>query len=119
MSGLLKKVPGGTVLEVVVALIIVSIAFGLTGTFFTSIFGSSKRMVKIQAWHDMNEHINRIRNSSSIESLEIDRGLYYLKTEVERLNEESGLSYVKVSSLDKHDVLIVQRKFFVDLGDQE
>lgn len=119
MSKLLKKFSGGTVLEVVVALIIISIAFGLTGTLFSYTLGSSKRMVKIQTWYDMNVHINRIKNNCSIDSLEIEKGHYHLRTEFELLDEETGLTYVEVSSHDKQGGLIAQRRFYLNLGTLE
>ncbi|GAO31955.1 PulJ/GspJ family protein [Geofilum rubicundum] len=115
MSAVSTRVNGNTILEVVVALIIISASIGLTGTFFSSVFNTSSRMIKQQAWYDINEQINHIKHHITAEPLEIDRGHYLLRIEVDIMDEEMGLAYVTVYGIDNKGMQLVERRFFFEL----
>lgn len=114
MSALFRKIRGNTVLEVVVALIIISASIALTGTLFSSVFNSSSRIIKQQVWYDVNNQINLIKHSGKAEVLEIDKGIYVLISEVDVWDESKGLVNIKVYGTDTKGKLLVKRRFFLE-----
>lgn len=114
MSLKLINVKGGTVIEVVIALLIVSLSIALTGMLFASFFDASQRMVKQQAWYDVENYCNRLKLEKVIESAEIDRGPYTIVSNVEQVNEFAGVICIEVFGIDQDGDRIVMRKFYLE-----
>ncbi len=118
MSIALKRLKGGSLAEVMVALVIISLSIALSGTFMGNLFDSSNRMLKLKAWYAVNIWRNEILLSGDIEATEIDASGYRLVKTSALVNDEKGLWLIQIVAVKdssfKEDQLITESQFYLE-----
>jgi Tfp pilus assembly protein PilV len=93
---IISKIRGSSIIEVVIALFIISISIALTGSLFTKVFQSSKRVLQQKAWYDLNEWSNQVKLTKDIKESIFVKDVYSLEKNALLIDESKGLWQVNM-----------------------
>lgn len=101
-------------IEVVVAMFIISMSISLTATLFASVFGSSQQYLKQQAWFAMNQWVNDCRKLRDTSPLSKDFDVFVLEKTVVEENAAAGLWQIKFEAFSPQGKLLVYRTILLE-----
>lgn len=112
ISGRLK---GSSLMEVITAMVIISLSLALTGVLFANVFNSSERMLRQQAWFIMNNISNKAVINKDITESEIDSNAIIVKKKSFAIDEENGLWLVVVEAEDRAGKVLARRRVLIEI----
>ncbi|MCW3787901.1 prepilin-type N-terminal cleavage/methylation domain-containing protein [Plebeiibacterium sediminum] len=126
MSIINAKIKGNSLIEVIVAFVIVSLSIALTGTFLSQLLDEFNRFQKQKVWYDLNLLKNQTIKSQNTETIELIEHNYKIQKNVELVNEVKGLYLVELSAIEVTNNRIMDEKkeplffyrFYVEVDDQ-
>lgn len=105
-------------MEVVTAMVIISLSIALTGVLFANVFNSSKRMLKQQAWFKLNEIGNITFINKDITEIEIELSPLVIKKKSIVIDKERGLWLVVLEAQDQTGEVLTRRRLFIETFDE-
>lgn len=105
-------------MEVVTAMVIISLSIALTGVLFANVFNSSKRMLKQQAWFKLNEIGNLAFINKDITEIEIDLSPLVIKKKSIVIDKERGLWLVVFEAQDQTGEVLTRKRLFIETFDE-
>lgn len=106
---------GSSVIEVVVALFLISLSIALTGVFFARVMDQSQRMMKLKAWYQLNEYCHKTQLNQNTDSEVMETDLLVLTRESVLLDEEKGLWETNLIVKDKRDKVLATRRLLWEM----
>jgi len=94
-----KKLKGSSLIEVVVSMVIISIAVTLSFSFFSQILESSGRMAKMKAWYVLNSLKNETIITENVNSEEFVFHSFKILKESELVNKEKDLWLINLQAI--------------------
>lgn len=112
ISGRLK---GSSLMEVITAMVIISLSLALTGVLFANVFNSSERMLRQQAWFIMNNISNKAVINKDITESEIDSNAIIVKKKSFAFDEKNGLWLVVIEAEDRAGKVLARRRVLIEI----
>jgi hypothetical protein len=112
------RLKGSSLMEVVTAMVIISLSIALTGVLFANVFNSSKRMLKQQAWFKLNEIGNITFINKDITEIEIELSPLVIKKKSIVIDKERGLWLVVLEAQDQTGEVLTRRRLFIETFDE-
>jgi hypothetical protein len=112
------RLKGSSLMEVVTAMVIISLSIALTGVLFANVFNSSKRMLKQQAWFKLNEIGNLAFINKDITEIEIDLSPLVIKKKSIVIDKERGLWLVVFEAQDQTGEVLTRKRLFIETFDE-
>ncbi len=113
------RLKGSSLMEVVTAMVIISLSIALTGALFANVFNSSKRMLKQQAWFKLNEIGNLTYINKDITEIEIDLSPLVIKKKSFVIDNERGLWLVVFEAQDQTGDVLTRKRLLIDTFNEE
>ena len=104
-------------MEVVTAMVIISLSIALTGALFANVFNSSHRMLQQQAWFMMNKIGNTALINKDIADAEIERSTLIFRKKSFAIDKDKGLWLVVFEAEDKTGKILARRRLLVETFD--
>ncbi len=126
MSLVNVRIKGNSLIEVIVAFVIISLSIALSGSFLSQLLDEFNRFQKQKVWYNLNLLKNQTVKTKNIESIEIVEQNYMIQKNVEVVNEVKGLYLVELSAMkvinnsimdDKKEPIFLYR-FYVEVPDK-
>jgi hypothetical protein len=111
------RIKGSSLMEVVTAMVIISLSIALTGALLGNVLNSSQRMLKQQAWFMMNEIGNNALINKDIADNEIDRNTLVFRKKSFAIDKEKGLWFVVFEAEDRTGKILARRRLLVETFD--
>lgn len=112
------RLKGSSLMEVITAMVIISLSISLTGVLFANVFNSSKRMLKQQARFKLNEIGNLTFIDKDITEIEIELSSLVVKKKSIVIDKEKGLWLVVLEAQDKAGEVLTRKRLFIETFDE-
>ncbi|MBR8534936.1 hypothetical protein KDU71_05135 [Carboxylicivirga sediminis] len=108
-------VKGSSIIEVVVAIFIISMSIALSGVLFNTVFSSSDRLLKQRAWYDTNHLVNEVITTKNTEPLILEKQLYTVSKQTQLMDEAKGLWLIQINATQGEDKLLASRRLYIEI----
>ena len=97
-----SKVAGSTIIESLVALVIITVIFGISSGIFMKVISSRSSMTRFTADQVLKNYAQKIRNGEiKAESVEFESGNMMVSVAIEKYGNSAFLKQMKISAKDK------------------
>lgn len=108
-----KRVPAATIVETVVAMVIILVMFGITTSVLVQTSLHSFSVKKIKAAHIINDYFSKTAEENLFFNEEVAKDGFVVKKEIENYRQNGQVIAITVSVLDNNsDVIQVQKRLF-------
>ena len=110
-----SKIKGNSIIEVVVAIFIISMTIALSGVLFNNVFSSSDRMLKQRAWYEVNRLLSETLSTKNTEALLLEQDHYTVTKQSQIVDEAKGLWLIVFEAREPDEKLLVARKVYLEI----
>lgn len=119
VRGLKWRVRGNSIIEVVVAILLISLSMALSGVLFASLFNSSERVLKQRAWYEVSQIAHHTRWTADMEAVVVEKQGVQIQKKTERLDEDKGIWLVIIQAMDTQQKHLAQRRFLMQIQEDK
>jgi len=109
------KIKGSSIMEVVTALVIISLSIAFTGVLFARVFGNSNRLLQQKAWFVVNEMGNKALLNKEIEEGEVTYESFFVKKKSFVIDEAKGLWLLEFEAHQLDGKQLTKRRILLEL----
>jgi Tfp pilus assembly protein PilV len=109
------KLKGSSIIEVVVAIFIISLSIALSGVLFNNVFSSSDRLLKQRAWYDVNQMLCQAELSKDTEAFIIEKNHYTLSKQAQMIDESKGLWRLQIEARQINEKVLAIRRIYLEI----
>lgn len=112
----IKSVQGSSIVEVVTAMLIISLSMAATGILFAQVFGSSRRFVRHEAWFAANLWVEECRLMRDVKPESLELPHFTLVKTSDQMDADKNLWLVTIEATTPGGALLVQRRFLLEVA---
>ena len=109
MVKLTGKLKAGTLIESLIAMIIIIVCMSISAIIYTNVLDSDKQYLKLKAEQLLNQEALTIKSTKDFMDSEIKIGDWLIKRKIENYSQTKNLLKLSLTAINNHRNIIIER----------
>lgn len=101
-NSILKRIIASTLVEVIIAMVVLMVVFGITLQIFMNIEGYNGNREKLYAYMLTNTLLNKTTLDESFEDMEFEKGHLIIQQSIDYIDSENGIIQIEIIAKNRH-----------------